>query len=284
MVQSQTVDLDGVQIHYVEAPGPGPALVFIHGITGSHTAFLPFMPALAQHAHVYAIDLRGHGRSGRMSGAYQGPDFGRDVTEFLRTIVGRPAYVVGHSLGGLVAVWAAAHVPELVRGLLLEDPPLYITQMPRFRETFFYDYFVAERENLLGHHASEGTVDDLIDYVAQMPVDDEQTMLEAMGIESVRERAHQLHQLDPTTLDPAIDGTGRGQADIDELLTAVACPVYLLAGEVQFGGALSSQDVEQASSALSECEVTCFDGVGHVIHQERPDEYVQTVRRLVAAG
>jgi pimeloyl-ACP methyl ester carboxylesterase len=245
VVQSQTANLGDIQIHYVEASGPGPALVFVHGITGSHTGFLPFLTALAQDAHIYAIDLRGHGRSGRMSGAYQVPDYGRDVIAFIRSVVGRPAFVAGHSLGGLAAIWAAAHAPELVRGLLLEDPPLYITDMPRFKETEFYDYFIAERENLLGHHASQGSVEHLIEYVAQMPVDDEQTMLEAAGIKSVHERAHQLHQLDPTTLDPAIDGVITGQAKIDDLLSEVSCPVYLLAGEIKFGGALSTPERNQ---------------------------------------
>lgn len=58
MTHYQTIDLDEVRLHYAEAPGPGPALVLIHGLSGSNTSFLPLMPALAQQAHVYAPDLR----------------------------------------------------------------------------------------------------------------------------------------------------------------------------------------------------------------------------------
>ena len=156
MIQFRTVDLDEVQIHYAEAPGPGPALVILHGITGSHGSFLPLMPALAEQAHVYAIDLRGHNLSGRAPGAYQVPDYGRDVVAFLRTVVGRPAVVAGHSLGGLIAVWLAAQAPDWVRCVLLEDPPLYITQGPRFQETVFYGFFVALRALLPQHHLRGG--------------------------------------------------------------------------------------------------------------------------------
>ena len=58
MIQHHNVDGNGVQLHYAEAPGPGAGLLFVHGTTGSHISFLPFMPALAAHAHVYALDLR----------------------------------------------------------------------------------------------------------------------------------------------------------------------------------------------------------------------------------
>ncbi len=73
MSQSHTVDLDGVRIHYVEAGSAAPVLVIVHGMSGSHASFLPLLPALAQHAHVYAIDLRGHNLSVRTPGAYQVP-------------------------------------------------------------------------------------------------------------------------------------------------------------------------------------------------------------------
>lgn len=283
MIQSHTVDLETIQLHYVEAPGPDPALVFIHGITGSHTASLPFLPIMMGEAHSYAIDLRGHGQSSRTPGAYRVSDFGNDVIGFLRNVVGRPAFVAGHSLGGLVAIWVAAHAPDLVRGVLLEDPPLYITAMPRFKETDFYDYFVSEHAFLTEHQAAAGTLDAMIDHVGQMPINENQTMLEAAGIEAVRARSVQLQQLDPAIFDPAIEGVIMGRYDIDDLLTQIACPTILLAGEIDLGGALSEQDVEQAASKLRDGTVRRFPGVGHSIQDERPDQYVQTLKQFMAS-
>jgi pimeloyl-ACP methyl ester carboxylesterase len=101
MIEFHTINLKTVQLHYAEAYGPRPALVILHGLTGSHTEFLPVIPKLAKHAHVYALDLRGHGLSSWAAGAYQLADYGRDVVAFLRQVVGKPAVVVGHSLGGL---------------------------------------------------------------------------------------------------------------------------------------------------------------------------------------
>jgi pimeloyl-ACP methyl ester carboxylesterase len=66
--QFSTVELGEVQIHYAEVPGHGPALVLLHGILGSHLSFLPLLPDLAAGAHVYALDLRGHGWSSHVPG------------------------------------------------------------------------------------------------------------------------------------------------------------------------------------------------------------------------
>lgn len=275
MIQQHTVDLNEVQLHYVEAPGSGPALLFVHGSTGSHTAFLPFIPMLAQHAHVYAIDLRGHNLSGHTPGAYQLPDYGRDVATFLQRVVGEPAFVVGHSLGGLIAVWLAAHHPALARGIFLEDPPFYMTQPPRFQKTGFYHYFMHLREVLPQHHARGGTLEAMIEYVSQAPINDQgQTLLELAGPAAVRQRAVQLHHLDTATLEPLVGGVLLGPHAPDELLAQVRCPVRLLAGELEAGGALDADDMARAVEKLAHCAHTVFAGVGHMIHQDRAGEYV----------
>lgn len=283
MIHSRTVDLHGTQLHFVEQPGKGPALVILHGITGSHTSFLPFLPALAQHAHVYVLDLRGHNLSSRTPGAYQVPHYGGDASAFLQTVVGRPAFVAGHSLGGLIAVWLAAQAPEWVRGIFLEDPPLYLTQMPRFQETGFYEYFLVLREHLVQHHARGGALEDLVEFVGESPANDDQTMLEMVGPEMVRERATQLHRLDPAVLEPALDGAILGPHRPDELLTQVRCPVRLLAGEYACGGAMDVQDVWRTVRGLSRCTHTVFLGVGHMVHQERPVEYTEALVQFVSA-
>ena len=281
MIQTHTITLNEVQLHYAEAAGPGPALVIVHGSTGSHDSFIPFMPTLAQHAHVYALDLRGHNLSGRANGVYQVPDYGRDVAAFIERVVGEPAFVAGHSLGGLIAVWLAAQTPEWVRGIFLEDPPLYITQAPRFQETGFYGYFVMLRDHLSQHHADGGTLDDLVAYVAQSPANETQTMLEAMGPEAVAQRAAQLHRLDPATLDPALAGIILGNHQPDALLAQVRCPVRLLAGQVEFGGAMTVEDVQQAVSKMPHCTHTVFEGVGHMIHLERAEAWEQDLVEFV---
>ncbi|HMQ29739.1 MAG TPA: alpha/beta hydrolase [Chloroflexaceae bacterium] len=285
MIAYRTTEPDGVTIHYAEAPGPGPALVLLHGSTGSHTAFVPFMVDLERHAHVYALDLRGHGRSGRAPSAYQLPDYGQDVRAFVEQLAGEPAFVAGHSLGGLIAVWLAAHAPDHVRGILLEDPPLYMTTQPRLGETGFYQYFMYLSDALPRHHAEGGALEAMIELVAHMPITAAgQTLLELAGEQAVRERALQLHQLDPATLEPLVAGRLLGPHEPDNLLARVRCPVRLLAGEAGAGGALDAGDVARVVEQLAQCEHTVFAGVGHMIHQDRPAVYAHALFRLITGN
>ncbi len=278
MIQFHTFDLDEVQIHYAEAPGPGPALLILHGMTGALDTFAPLIPILAQQAHVYAMDLRGHNLSGRTPGAYQVPDYGRDVAAFLQQVVGQPAVVAAHSLGGLVAIWVAATAPDWVRGIFLEDPPLYITQPPRLQQTMFYGFFIFLRDALRRHHASGGTLDEMIAFVSQLPANEKQTMLEAAGAEAVRARAIELQRMDLAVLDPAIDGIILGQHDPDDLLAQVRCPIHLLAAQAEFGGAMDAQDVQRFAAHAPACTYAVLKGAGHGIHVERPAEYVQALQ------
>lgn len=283
MIPTNSADLDGVPIHFAEVATAGPALLILHGATGSHTSFLPLLPLLARRAHVYALDLRGHNLSGHTPGAYQLPDYGRDVLTFQQTLIGRPVVVAGHSLGGLIAVWLAAHAPDRVLGIFLEDPPLYIAQQPRFQTTGFHAYFVALRDHLTGHHARGGTVEEMAAHVGRAPFDDRRTTLEAIGAEAVRARAIELHRLDPTMLAPLIAGTVYGPDEPDDLLAQVRCPAHLLAGQLAYGGALDGAEVDRAVGRLGHATHTVLEATGHLIHEERPVEYVEILMQFMAA-
>lgn len=282
MMKFCTVDLNNVQLHYAEAPGPGPALVIAHGLTGSHAEFLHLAPELAGQAHVYLLDLRGHGLSGRAAGAYRVADYGQDVATFLQQVVGQPAILVGHSLGGLLAVWLAAYRPNLLRGLFLSDPAFYILQMPRFAETGFYTYFVALQNYLQQYHANGASLKEMVAYVGQAPADGQRTMLEVVGLEAVKERATQLHQIDPAVLEPALEGTLFGSDEPDDLLAQIRCPVHLLAAQVALGGALDAQGVQRAVSKMPHCTHTVIKGAGHDIHLEQPGAFVRELKWFLA--
>ncbi len=106
-------------------------------------------------------------------------------------------------------------------------------------------------------------------------------MLEAAGPELVRQRAIELQRMDPAVLDPTFDGVTLGSHEPDDLLRQIRCPAHLLAGQVEFGGAMTAQDVQRVVSILPHCARTVFEGVGHSIHQERPDEYVRALRQFI---
>ncbi|HEV8194442.1 MAG TPA: alpha/beta hydrolase [Ktedonobacterales bacterium] len=129
MLAEHGFDTGDVALNYAEGPDAGPPLVLIHG-GGSHwQGFLPVIPALALQWHVYALDLRGHGRSDWTPPHYRLDDYVADLLAFLDRQVARPAVLMGHSLGGMIALLAASRVPHVVRAVILGDTPLTLSEM-----------------------------------------------------------------------------------------------------------------------------------------------------------
>ena len=127
----QLVDLGEIEMNYATAGDPSsPALLLIPGQTESWWGYEAAMPLLAERFQVFAVDLRGQGRSTRTPGRYTLDNIGNDLVRFLDVVVGRPAIVSGLSSGGVLAAWLSAYAkPGQVRAALYEDPPLFSSEV-----------------------------------------------------------------------------------------------------------------------------------------------------------
>ena len=112
------VRIHGHDVGYRMA-GSGPALLLIHGLTGSSTTWREVMPALADRFTVIAPDLLGHGESAKPRGDYSLGAFASGIRDLLVTLGIQRATVVGHSLGGGVAMQMAYQFPERCERLVL---------------------------------------------------------------------------------------------------------------------------------------------------------------------
>jgi pimeloyl-ACP methyl ester carboxylesterase len=101
--------------------GSGPPVVLLHGLCGSLRWWSANIPALAKEFRVLALDLPGFGRSRRTGRIPSVPEMARLVAEWMAGADATPAHVVGHSMGGHVAIHLAARYPERVSRLVLTD-------------------------------------------------------------------------------------------------------------------------------------------------------------------
>ncbi|GAC1517391.1 MAG: alpha/beta fold hydrolase [Acidimicrobiales bacterium] len=99
--------------------GDGPTVVLIHGIAGSSTTWRAVMPALADRYTVIAPDLLGHGESAKPRGDYSLGAYASGVRDLMAVLGRDSGTVVGHSLGGGVAMQFAYQFPERVERLAL---------------------------------------------------------------------------------------------------------------------------------------------------------------------
>lgn len=110
-------EIDGNPINY-ESRGEGPPVVFVHGLGGSANVWHGVMGMMAQHHHVVAMDLRGHGRSGG-KGTFSIEGWAKDVEKLIRHLELPAVTLVGHSLGTLVVQHLAQTKPDLCEKLVL---------------------------------------------------------------------------------------------------------------------------------------------------------------------
>src|SRR5262245_25177392 len=110
----------GLQLEYIEQhPGGNVAAVFLHGVTDSCRSFEPVFPYLPPSLRALAISQRGHGGSDHPESGYSYRHFSKDVRGFLDALAIPRAWIVGHSMGSMVAQRFAVDHPERVVGLVL---------------------------------------------------------------------------------------------------------------------------------------------------------------------
>ncbi|MGA6947651.1 MAG: alpha/beta fold hydrolase, partial [Solirubrobacterales bacterium] len=114
----EEVELHGHTIGF-QAAGDGPLLILLHGITSTSEAWREVMPRLAERYTVIAPDMIGHGRSAKPRGDYSLGAYAAGVRDLLAVLGFERGTVVGHSLGGGIAMQFAYLFPEYVERMAL---------------------------------------------------------------------------------------------------------------------------------------------------------------------
>src|SRR2546428_12064027 len=117
-MEHEEIPLRGPRVSSRRA-GWGPVIVLIHGITGSSLTWEDVIEPLAEHYTVVAPDLLGHGESAKPRGDYSLGAYASALRDLLAALGHHRATVVGHSLGGGIAMQMAYQFPERVDRLVL---------------------------------------------------------------------------------------------------------------------------------------------------------------------
>ena len=251
-------------IAVTEAAAAGaPPLVLVHGIGSRAESWWPVLGPLAERFHVYAVDLRGHGGSGKPGAGYLLDDYAADLGALLDALGLERPFVLGHSLGAMTTMLWAVQQPGRAARIVLEDPPLRTE--PAILDAFdgWMQLNAAPPEAVAAWYQSEHP---------------------DWSWEECRRRAESITSTHPAVFaelraasEEALAQPGPGRDPRLDALAAIDAPTLLVRGDPDLGSMVGPDDVAEIAAAAPQVVVRRIPGTGHSIHREQPEAFVREV-------
>jgi len=261
-----TVPVDGVELAYDERGGGDPVLL-IHGTGGNIWDPLPGMLASAGH-RVIDYDRRGFGNS-RQPPIKDPPRHTLDAAALLEALNAVPAIVVGHSMGGVISLHLASQRPDLVRALVLVEPPLHFKKHPS--ATMIRSLLTAQ---VVRRVRGEQVAAERFFRFATSTTDGGN----GYDLTPPDERAKLIANA-PAVMRELDSGTGEHVKEGD--IARIGCPVMCLVGSITLPD--YARAAERIAKARPATRIVTVEGAGHVMPMSHPQAVVDAVRE-VAAG
>ena len=274
MTQTTQMFSGDPRLRYTDT-GKGPTLLLLHGVTRAHGDWDPLLESVSTDYRVIELEHRGHGGSARAE-SYLVTDYVADTTRFLSNEIDGPVLILGHSLGAMVAAAVAAELPDLIRGVIMEDPPFH-TMGNRIHDTNWQILFLGMREAVKQGGGVARVADALAAIELPTAEGSHRTLGQLRSVSSLEWSAECLQSLDPEVLTPVIDGCWLNGFGFPEVLRHVRCPALLLQADPTAGGALVDEDANAVIESLPFGKRIHFPGAGHQLHRDFP----QSVRQAL---
>ena len=265
--------INGLKLHYLAwGERRREAILLLHGYANCAATWIPLAGKLARHYRVFAPDFRGHGDSQwDEAGRYGGRYHLADITAFINQLDIDRLSILGHSMGGLVALAYAAANPRQVNKLIIVDigPEFSLRSEARLKETSRLRR--AEYDSLV----------EVTDYLKLVDPPASRSCLsrEAACLTRRNDRGRFVwkHNYSPVkrgSRREAADNAGRW-----EVIRALKCPTLLIRGERS--DILDAGVARRMVAAMPDAELVTIAGAGHYAHRDRPRLFTAAVCRFL---
>ncbi|MGC5247258.1 alpha/beta fold hydrolase [Gordonia sp. DT219] len=264
--------------------GHGPALLLIHGIGDNSSTWKEIIPMLAQRYTVIAPDLLGHGRSDKPRADYSVPAFANGMRDLLVVLGITKVTVVGHSLGGGVAMQFCYQFPRFVERLVLVaaggvtrevNPALRLVTLPG----------VSDALTLLRIPGVMPTLNGIARTLVSLPhvpgvptgisprraLNDHEDLLRVLGDLTDPHASAAFVR----TLRAVVDWRGQAVTMLDRCYLTERLPILFVWGE--FDTVIPYDHALIGHAAIPHSELATFDGAGHFPFHDDPERFVQVV-------
>ncbi len=254
---------NGVRIQYYRTGGQKPPILLLHGLSDNALCWNRLPLVLEVEFDVILMDARGHGSSGLDERGASPLVQAEDVCALIEHLHLHRPILIGHSMGATTAALAAAQLPKIVRGVILEDPPWQEAsgEDGKRREKKLNDW----RDWLAG--LKQKSLEEIIAEGRRLnPLWDESEFFQWA-------KAKQQVQL------AALDWIVQPQPDWREIVRQIACPGLIITGEPALGAVLTSEVIQQIQKLWRKSKTVRIVTAGHNVHREA---YINFLREIAA--
>jgi pimeloyl-ACP methyl ester carboxylesterase len=231
-------------------------IVLLHGFSDSGRCWSPWQTFFDRFGEVSAPDARGHGGAALPEGPFGAVQHVADLTPRLD----EPSVLVGHSMGAVTAAVAAARHPELVRAVVLEDPP-WRSEAAEWDPSPYRDWITRMLATPLHQRAAECRAEN-----PHWAEDEIGPWAESKG------------QVDPAIFERRIEWLSEPWRDT---ASAIRVPALLLVGDPALGAIIGPTEAAWVRENAA-IETRAVEGAGHSIRRDRPDAYRAAVNEFLS--
>jgi pimeloyl-ACP methyl ester carboxylesterase len=260
MLTEKKFDTSTIKINYAEASPNGAPLVLLHGGTARWQELMPLITEFEKDWHVFACDKRGHGKSSRGE-SYRAVDIADDMAEFVKRNIGVPVVLLGHSGGAVASLVTAAQIPELVKALIVLDPPVFLRE-ESLKSNPVYNYFLGVYHIVTQQRTAKEVFSEFF-----------------QGIDEggIRYLEDMVSVVDPEFVKTLLEDRYFDGMDTQAILKKITCPTLMLYGEVDKGAVVRDSDVEFFKAHIPNGKAIQIKDTGHLLHVEQPAKVLELI-------
>lgn len=295
---------DNSILNYYEAGAAKNKLLLLHAQGTNSCNFNNIIKKLAKYYHVYMVDYYGHGKSSHNPEKYNLVSIGNDIIDFIDNVICDSVVVLGHSSGGLIASYIAAHSPRCIK-LILEDPPFFSSYGERRYNTYNYkdlssvchNFLLQEEEkdfvyyyfknqycwNFFPDESRDYIKEKLCKFASQYRAKHPDKNLKVLfWPKKFLEGFNGLQYYDPRFGEAFYSDSFNSNVDYNELLSKIECETLFMKANTIIGkdgllqGALSDEDLQMVATLIKNMKIKLFD-CGHSIHTEKIGQFIETL-------
>jgi len=276
-----------LKLHYLDwGNEEKPLLLLVHGGRDHARSWDWVASELRAHFHVIAPDLRGHGDSEWAVGSiYSLIDYVLDVAQLLKVVDRFPAYVIGHSLGGSIALHYTGIYPDRVAKVIaiegLGPSPEMIASFAGTPAAERMLHWVREMQSLARRRAHHyATLDEAVQRMREANPRLTEAQARHLTVHGAQREEDGSYRWKFDNFTRAVSPYLFNVTDARDIWGRIACPTLLIRGTESWA---SDPSRDGRAAAFRDARVVNVNGAGHWVHHDQLDTFLRLARDFLGA-